>query len=245
MNLDEQRKFASGLAQEAGASKTLSAIQDKNSCFEDIFRTAVAEVGVQKLVEYLLRGDPNWAYQALRYVPDLGSNREMLIKKTAETPESAVHALRFIDDLGGYDQLLRTAAAPLDQAPGITSLELHAEDTRYAAYFLMHWVNNGKALSYETYVSQWIKDSCGYFAGGPSVGPPRTGDGNRAPALPITPGDQLWISVHAQSGDTVESPLRFTWTGAPGDPPGHSFLVGKFVASGTVKSVHLDYGGIF
>ena len=44
MNKDEQRTKGIELAKAAGAAKTLAAISDKDACYEDIFKAALAEV---------------------------------------------------------------------------------------------------------------------------------------------------------------------------------------------------------
>jgi hypothetical protein len=226
MKISEQRNLGISLAKEANAAKTLQILENTTSCYKDILNTAMDELGLEKLCTYLVKGDPIWSYQALRNINDLGTHRDVLIKKAMETPDAAVHTLRFIKELGSNEAPLREAAGNLASPLVIFEFELHAEDTLYTAYYIMHWTNNGTAYSNEIYVSEWKKNICDQFTGG----------------KPMAPGDIMSISVHAAGGQTVDSPLQFSWVG-PFGPNKNNWTVAKFVASGTVDSVHLDYGG--
>ena len=50
--------------------------------------TAFAEIGADRLVAYLQRGDAMWSYQALRCLPALEAYRPVLLKKAAESPNA-------------------------------------------------------------------------------------------------------------------------------------------------------------
>lgn len=226
MNIIEQRSMAINMAKEANAPKTLQTLESPGSCYKDILNTALAELGLEKLCNYLVKGDPIWSYQALLNISDTGAFNDALIKKTMETPEAALHTLRFIKDLSGNESLLQQAAGNLTAPLVIFEFELHAEDAWYAANYIMHWTNNGTPYSYQFHVGEWVKNICDQFTGG----------------KPISPGDIMSISVYAGGGQTVDSPLLFSWVG-PNPIPTNNWTVAKFVASGTVDSVHLDYGG--
>ncbi|NNG17804.1 MAG: hypothetical protein HKM89_15120 [Gemmatimonadales bacterium] len=80
-----ERRAGVKLASESSAAKTAAAIKDLDSCYEDIFGTAAAEVGVDHLVSRILdTNQPSWAQHALTYVPDLSeSQREALAQKAS------------------------------------------------------------------------------------------------------------------------------------------------------------------
>ena len=75
----KQRQIGEQLASQLGANKTLSQIKNQNSGYKEIFNTAVAEVGMDKFVHYVLQNNPIWAHNVLRYVPNLGQYREAII----------------------------------------------------------------------------------------------------------------------------------------------------------------------
>ena len=143
MNFEQQRMFAGILAEEANAPMTLAALRDPETCFEGILTTAFAEIGADRLVAYLQRGDAMWSYQALRCLPALEAYRSVLLKKAAESPNAAVHALRFIDDLGDHEPALRASAAELFNSVDTIDKFEFDNDGVYVAYFAMKWVNNG------------------------------------------------------------------------------------------------------
>ena len=143
MNFEQQRMFAGTLAEEANAPMTLAALSDPETCFEGILTTAFAEIGADRLVAYLQRGDAIWSYQALRCLPALEAYRPVLLKKVAESPNAAVHALRFIDDLADHEPALRASAAELFNSVDTIDKFEFDNDGVYVAYFAMKWVNNG------------------------------------------------------------------------------------------------------
>lgn len=126
MNCGEERHLGAQLANAAGAAQTRAAIEDKNKNFEDIFKVAANDCcergGVDALVSTVLQGPPRWAYAALRYVPDIGPQRDELLKKAAQDPSAAFHTLRDIPDLGEHrDALLKKVA----EDPGWAQVTLH------------------------------------------------------------------------------------------------------------------------
>ena len=127
MKCHEERQFGAHLANAAGAAQTQAAIDDKGKGFEDILKTAADECcergGVDALIDNVLQGPPRWAYAALRYLPDVGSKRDELLKKAAGDPSSAFHTLRYVSNVGNHrDLLLRKAA----EDPGWAHMTLRA-----------------------------------------------------------------------------------------------------------------------
>ena len=85
----EQRRMASALAADAGATKTQAAIESDTSCFKEILATAADEVGIEKLVSTLCEGPAEWAYHALRFLTLSDEHRTALTQKVQGTTEAA------------------------------------------------------------------------------------------------------------------------------------------------------------
>jgi hypothetical protein len=83
--VDLERQVGIKLAHELSAPKTAAAIEDVNRCYGDIFKTAAAEIGVDRLVSGVIdSGQPSWAQHALAYLPDLSkSQQEALAQKAS------------------------------------------------------------------------------------------------------------------------------------------------------------------
>lgn len=141
MNLDEQRRLGMKLAVDADAKETLAAIKDTGKCFEDILKTAAAELGIEKFTSIIQQNDPLWAAKAIRYIPDLGDFRADLIKKAAETQDSALQALRFGGDLGDQKQLITQSAGEFAATLGeISSFEIF-NGGGFNSNFTIYWVH--------------------------------------------------------------------------------------------------------
>ncbi len=217
-----ERLTALKLAQGIGAVKTVSAIKDPNQCYEDILKTAALELGLEKLVSYLLKEDPFWASNALQYVPNLGSYRDALIKKAAESPEAALHTLNLVDNIGSHANLLTASAGILAQTQRISGFEVY-NDGSFNCEFTMYWQTSGgstqpskddtKVWSDKMMVYQSAKNSCADFRTEKSV---------------LEPGDQVWLYLWVQAGRDMESPLRFTY-----DPTTLNYA--HFIVSGTTQ----------
>jgi hypothetical protein len=125
MKCHEERRLAAHLANAAGATQTQATIEDKDKGFEEILKSAANECrergGVNALIDTLLQGPPRWAYAALRYLPDVGSRRDELVKKAAGDPSSAFHTLRHVADVGSNRDLLLQKAA---EDPGWANMTL-------------------------------------------------------------------------------------------------------------------------
>lgn len=78
----EQRRMASALAAEAGATRTQAAIESDTACFKDILTTAAEEGGTEKLVSVLLEGPAEWSHHALRFL-DLSDEQRAALTKRA------------------------------------------------------------------------------------------------------------------------------------------------------------------
>lgn len=79
----EQRRMASALAADAGATETQAAIESDTACFKDILTTAADEVGTEKLVPVLLEGPAEWSYHALRCLNLSDEHRAALTKRVS------------------------------------------------------------------------------------------------------------------------------------------------------------------
>ncbi len=238
MNFDEQRKLALKMAKEAGAEKTLEAIKNTDSCYADILKAAAEEGGLNKLVPYILQGDPSWAYNTLINVPNLGNYRDELIKKASETPETALHTLRFVNDLGNHQEMVASAAGSLADTQGSISGFDVWDQAGYNLAFTMYWTNNGVTnpskippsndathnwhWSEEVPLGQTSSSYCKDFA---------------LSNVPLVPGNQVWIYLYVRAGYNVMSPFIFTY-----DP--NTAKRAKFTASGTTTSPSLGYTGI-
>jgi hypothetical protein len=143
LDINQQRALATTLAEQGNAPKTLAALENPNFCFKDILPIALAEVGPERLVGAIERGDPIWAYNALRFLPQLASYRSALLQKAAETQDAAVHTLRFVGDLGSHAPALRASAGELaDPVATIDKFEFDNSGI-YVAYFAMKWTHAG------------------------------------------------------------------------------------------------------
>ena len=235
-NQQAERAAGMKLALNLGAGKTLATIKDPNSCYEDILTTAQFELGLDKFAAAILQSDPFWAHKTLLHVPDLGSYRDAIIKKAAETPESALHTLRHVDDLGEHHAMLMASTGGLGQTLGsISGFELF-DDGGYNCEFTMYWTNDAKIQpaagttdhskwkwSEKILLGQSTSNICSYFA---------------LPDSPLQAGNEVWMYMWVQAGDDIESPLRFTY-----DP--NTANKAHFVASGPTKSTKLGFTGIY
>lgn len=235
MKYHDQRRAALTLAKQAGATKTAGTIL-RGGCFEDIFKDAANEVGLDALVSLVLQGDPEWAFNVLRYVPNLGAHRHALLQKAAETPEFALQTLRFVPDLGSHrDTLVAKAGTLADPVGRISNLSL-INDGGFVCAFTMYWINNGVTQPAGTTGSPvvWspnmdlnfnpVSETCSYFAAPPST-------------APLQAGNEVWMYVWVESGKDNQSTFRFTY-----DP--NTDQTANFVITGGVDNNTLGYTGI-
>ena len=106
----EDRERAAALAERDDATNTETAIRE-GACFERIFGAYLAERGLDALVAHLKNGPPEWAYQALLYLPLDEAQRAALRSVAAKDPKWAFYTLR--DTEGAQeqrDELSRTIA---------------------------------------------------------------------------------------------------------------------------------------
>ncbi|MBC7778375.1 MAG: hypothetical protein H7246_23285 [Phycisphaerae bacterium] len=94
MNINQITDRSAGikLAEAAGAPKTAALIADKDACFQDIFESAVSEIGPGPLVEALQKGPRLWSHMALSMLPNLGSHGEALNAALASSLAVSNHA---------------------------------------------------------------------------------------------------------------------------------------------------------
>ena len=234
MSYDEQRRFGIRLAQSENAVKTKEAIKDEHSCYEDILTTAADEVGVDTLVSHVLESDPEWAYNTLIHVPNLGSHRDALIVKASESPEWALHTHRFVDDLGSHAEKVAKKAAGLVQSQGDISGFNLLDQAWYNCQFTMYWVNDGKPQP-QTAIpkSDWgdWKWSSELHGGGGGVTVACTEF--VLPKAPLVAGNAVWMYMWVRAGKDVESTLRFTYNPNTTD-------IAYFTATGSTGSPRLS-----
>ena len=102
IDMREARERAAGikLAEDAGAPKTAAVIADKDACYQDIFASAVDEVGHAAFVEALMRGPKKWAHMALNYMPNMGGHGQSVADAVAAS--AAPNAAQAGDSIGKY-----------------------------------------------------------------------------------------------------------------------------------------------
>lgn len=101
------------LATAAGAPKTAALIASKGACFQDIFDSAVREIGQGAFVKALQEAPRSWSRLALNMVPNLGAPGEALAASLAATadPRAAQYGDRIskfqLDQTGAISGIVR------------------------------------------------------------------------------------------------------------------------------------------
>lgn len=111
MDQGQQRSLGIEIAERAQAGKTAGVIKANKNCFEDILKTALAEIGLDAVVSGILQGPPRWAAETLRYIGYLGPHRDALATRAAADPEAAFYALYYGADVGSHRDELVAATA--------------------------------------------------------------------------------------------------------------------------------------
>ena len=211
MNAEEQRRLGVKLAVKADAPKTLAVIKDTNSSYEDIFNTAVSEIGAEKLALFL-QNEPELAHKALLLVPDLDGARDILVKASSAYKENAIQV-----------ETEPAAATRAFVAAGVTSIgSLELYEIAGAAFeckFTMYWRDSNGNIQPNAGTpdhSQWkwsqklsiainraaILD-CSSFA---------------LPNSPLNKGDEVWMVVQIVCGGLYElRNLSFIYDPAAGN----------------------------
>ena len=232
MELNKQRIDGAKAAQSAKAEKTLQVINDEKSNYETILKTAVEEAGIDAVVQYCLKGDPELAYQALLHIQNLDSYREALVKKAAESPDHAALTLRNIPQLEKSHQDLLSANVGEFGTPlgDISGFNLH-NGGGYVAQFTMYWVDNGIQYPQKGKKRKW--------SGRILLGQNKTQLCNFFPeeGVPLAPGNQVWMYLYVQAGCDKETPFRFTYN--PNSPN-----LAYFSCTGTTTSASLSLNRI-
>lgn len=204
MNKDEQRTKGIELAKAAGAAKTLAAISDKDACYEDIFKAALAEVGPDALVKGILQGPPEWAQAAVRSYAlrgDLGSDGGALLKLAQQ--REAFAAVSVPSGL--------PSQWPPVSVHAIRNMALH-DSAAANVNWTVHWVHGNN-----TYVSPNSGDMVwgGDISEGQSNGPLdliHFGSNDQ----PLATGDFVYMYVkqdlgNAEPADINNGPVWFTY----------------------------------
>lgn len=112
MNCQEELALGTQLAKDAGASETAKVLASDDYSPEKAIKTAMAEFkgNEDQLVAAICKGQPWWAYIALRFMPDLKSGRDALIEKATGDPKAAYYTLKDIAEVGAHrDALIKMA----------------------------------------------------------------------------------------------------------------------------------------
>ena|GEM_PF-6406578 len=221
MTIDEQRNLGISLAEKAGAPETTQLLQAGTVCYKDIFKAAIAEVGLQKLVDNLQVGDPIWAYEALRNIDDLGTYKDALIKKASEDPVAATHTLRFAKDLTADHIAVLAAVGANVASVDISEFWLYGQNAIYIVSYIMQWSYNGTAY----------QSSIGLFNGFYKGQLP-----DLANSQPLYSGQIVSMSVQAQAGNKADLAQQFRFING-------SNQVASLSAAGTVDKATITYDG--
>jgi hypothetical protein len=127
MNSQEKQQLEEMLKGKPQAAGVLSLLKENSTCNEDliILKKAGTDIGLEYLVPYLLKSDPSWSQQALKYLPGLGEYEQPLIERAAEL----------------YKNIEWPAPELLaGELTTISELELYLDGAAsYTAHFSMFW----------------------------------------------------------------------------------------------------------
>ena len=197
MTVEEQRKLGIVLAGNAGAPKTLALIKDINSRYEDIFRSGIEELGIEKVAPLILEyNNPDWALSALRNSTDAGEFTEPLIKLASSLHDNIVDP----GNTTSFDDMKKISSFQLDVVAGAS----------YAASFTMYWYSpvngplpqtnypNSAAYKFsgQIPVGQSTSQPCSYF---------------QLPMAPLNPNDTVWMVVALCGGSWYATGTRYTY----------------------------------
>jgi hypothetical protein len=206
VNTQDQRKDGVKLAIQLNATKTLEVIKDPSQGIEAILKSAVAEVGLNKLVSIILDNNYSyWALGALRYLPNLGEY---------ETPLREKAGIVFLppdnQPRPGGDRSLRRveeAAAGAGALPSINTFYMYlACGVGYVANFTMwyftppfsnQWIRSTVDSGDKVPVCQGTTQLCAFFSN---------------PDIPLKTGDTVMMVVGiAGNKDWVPTDIWFTY----------------------------------
>lgn len=77
------------LAKEAGAVKTAAIIEDEKSCFQEIFETAITEIGQDRFVSTLNKGPKIWSKIAANVLPNFAGKSNIALASLDTTVAKA------------------------------------------------------------------------------------------------------------------------------------------------------------
>ena len=201
MNVEDQRKLGVRIATEADAPKTLAAVKDVNSCFDTILKTAADEIGLDKLTSILNENEPEWAFQALINLPDLGDKRDALVANAGEFSSNFIKPA--------------TLAETEEISGTVSGLSLYlATGCSYSGAFTLLWQDRSGNVQPQTAYpnagdwkwSQYLSISVnrqGYLYGTDC----------KLPNAPISPGDTLWMLVgpSGSANGSYDTGFRFKY----------------------------------
>jgi hypothetical protein len=195
---DRDRVAGIQLAKSLAASKTAAVIEDKAKNFKDIFDTAVAELGVDKLGAALLQAPPAWAHAALLSVPDWGANQQGLVARAGEASDGTVSPAAGSKRVmaAGAPRNLAAAAALMGGPLSKMTLNNHMAAN---CQWTIEWFD-GKDQPADKY-SDWNKWKwSGTLTAGCGSTMSVIDVRNKVPLSPLNNGDVIWVYVWVEAG---------------------------------------------
>jgi hypothetical protein len=199
MSTTDQRLDAAKLARQLNAPKTLAILNDdtKNSPIDSILKTAVDEVGLDKVASVILENDyPYWAIGAIRYLPNLGKYEAALREKAKIVQISSA-------EQGSADILTASSGGGL---VSINTFEMYlACGVGYAANYFSMWYftppfsnfwNKSNNRTGSAIVCQSQIEGCSFFS---------------IPETPLKSGDTVMMMVSILAGINAPTNIWFTY----------------------------------
>ncbi len=107
--------------------KALKLLKESDTCDGDlaVLKKVAGDAGVERVVPYILKADPSWSLQVLRFIPHLGKYQQPLIDRAA---------------LLYKDMVLPTVEALVTPLKKISAFELYLKgNAAFAGSFTMYW----------------------------------------------------------------------------------------------------------
>ncbi|WP_040278827.1 hypothetical protein [Psychroserpens damuponensis] len=244
MDYNKERIRGIELAKKLGATKTAEIIADQKKDFQDIFNTAVDELGLEVVTTQLMKASPVWAHAALSCIPELGKQQhDELTQKALESPSGTITPSTEITT-----ELKNETAPSLDFArrANLMGGEISAISlkNKLAAncQFTAMWYDGGEIQPKHNYNdwNNWLWS--GTLTAGCGKKMTLNSIAKKVPNAPLNNGDVVWIYVWVAGGTDMDGRKLLTsyqFTYQSGTP-----ATADFVASGTTTINTLSVNGI-
>lgn len=190
---NEARLAAAKLAKQYDAHKTLVVINNKNSSVEQIILTAANEVGIDKLVEVILKDKPEWANLLERSIP-LGKHEELVANQSELSLAT--------DDAAPASTIDASTLKPSNHVE--ISLKGGYGGAAYCCHYTMFWLDvNGNIQPQTNYPksNQWLWSPTIQAGTGRTNYVFKISDfAKHNPESPLNPGDPIWLVVNIVAG---------------------------------------------